>query len=717
MGSRKKVTTGYRYHGGIAQAICAGPVDTLHAIYNGDTLIWDGPVHRASADADGKTVLNTSLGAVRFYWGLDTQNIDPDLAGVQIDYGSGPIPVPVPPWRGVCYVVSKRLEFGQQNSPPILHFDLTRRGSGLNLSAHEIGGDAVLPEVIFEYLTNTVWGLGMSENDIDGQSFVTAAEIVIAEGLGVSPTCDSATTLREFVGQLLSYIDGVLVSRAGKLALKLIRKESTEGIPALNEGDFLDEPEPSNEGFGDTWNLTRVSFTDRDNKYQQGVESYDDPANADIVGETVSRDFNFPFVKTRAVAKRLAKRLGIKGGVPALAWQLELKPKWHGLTPGSLVFLSYARLGIVNRLLRLTHVRVGGVERPVVEVEAAQENVRDSAHDYIPPQDNFSVPTKILPGGARPEVIVSTAPRVSWLPAPLKEGKSDGMLVACHRPDGYSTLLELWWTYDPASLAFSRLEVTTSFPAKGTLLSWHRLRASHWLLRVRMDSDLDYNRLLDLTASAQFYAVVGQRLFRRAPFKDEHQVTALWLANVVGGYVNAAADRIIDLEVSGGAFETSDLAFESVGTDARYPTGHIYFGRPEDFLIHRTDAIQFDRPGANAPIDPATGESYDTGRIRYLRTPVGKPKRIQQVSDAAQVTYDRDGASMSPDGTFSRDWGSRVLTSYEQLDLAMPGTEELDEALWQLFSGTATAEQALVAEELDLILGAVTAINSNRYAP
>jgi hypothetical protein len=716
MGSPKKVTTGYRYHGGIAQAICAGPVDTLHTILNGDTVIWEGPVHRASADADGKTVLNTSLGAIRFYWGLDTQSIDPDLARVQIDYGGGPVPVPVPPWRGVCYVVSKRLEFGQQNSPPILHFDLTRRSTGLNLSEHEIGGDAVLPEVIFEYLTNPIWGLGISEGDIDIPSFVTAAETVIAEGIGVSPTCDSATTMREFVGQLLSYIDGVLVYQGGKLAMKLIRKESTAGLPALNDGDLIDEPKPSNECFGDTWNLTRVSFTDRENKYEQGVESYDDPANADIVGETASRDFNFPFVKTRAVAKRLAKRLGIKGGVPALSWQLELKPKWHGLTPGSLVFLLYSKLGIENRLLRLTHVRVGSVDRPGIEVEAVEENSRDSTHDYLPPQDNFSVPAKILPDGSKPDAVVSTAPRVSWLPDALKEGKADGMLVACHRPDGFSTLLELWWTYDPAQLAFSRLEVTTSFPAKGTLLSWHRIRGSHWLLRVKMDSELDYNRLLDLT-SATFYVVVGQRLFRRDPFKDQHQVMALWLSNVVGGYVNAGADRVIDLELAGGAFGTPDLAFEGEGADGRYPTGHVYFGRVEDFLIHRTDAIQFERPDANAPIDPATGESYDNGLVRYLRTPVGKPKRIQQVSDAAQVTYDRDGASMCPDGTFSRDWGSRVLTAYEQLDLGMFGLEDLDEALGKLFDGTATAEQALIAGDVNLLLGAVTATNSNRYAP
>ena len=135
--------------------------------------------------------------------------------------------------------------------------------------------------------------------------------------------------------------------------------------------------------------------------------------------------------------------------------------------------------------------------------------------------------------------------------------------------------------------------------------------------------------------------------------------------------------------------------------------------------MHRTDALQFERAGANAPIDPATGESSDTGLVRYFRTPVGKPTGTQQVSDAAQAEYDRDDTTMCPDGTFSRDWGARVLTTCEQFDLGVPGGEfdDLDEALGEIFDGTATAEQALVAGDLDLVLGAVTAANTQIYAP
>jgi hypothetical protein len=72
---------------------------------------------------------------------------------------------------------------------------------------------------------------------------------------------------------------------------------------------------------------------------------------------------------------------------------------------------------------------------------------------------------------------------------------------------------------------------------------------------------------------------------------------------------------------------------------------------------------------------------------------------------------------MCPDGTFSRDWGSRVLETAEQLDLGVPGVvlEDLDEALGQILAGTATAEQSLIADELDRTLGAVTATNSNTY--
>src|SRR6266513_2694324 len=112
MAKSQAITTGYTYNGSNAQVVCVGPVDILHNIRNGDTVIFQGPIFRSSADADGKSVLNTTIGTIRFYWGTTTQNVDPILANLYLDSGGGAAIVPMPSWRNICYAVNVDISYG-----------------------------------------------------------------------------------------------------------------------------------------------------------------------------------------------------------------------------------------------------------------------------------------------------------------------------------------------------------------------------------------------------------------------------------------------------------------------------------------------------------------------------------------------------------------------------------------------------------------------------
>lgn len=140
-GHAKPVVTGYVYHGSAAQAICMGPVDRLLAIQNGDLVILDGPIERDDAmDADGKTILTTSIGRIRFYWGTLTQAPDPILQGLFLDQGDGPTIVPMPAFLGVCYAVLDDVAFGSQTSPPTLQYIIGRFTGNLLLPDPGGGG-------------------------------------------------------------------------------------------------------------------------------------------------------------------------------------------------------------------------------------------------------------------------------------------------------------------------------------------------------------------------------------------------------------------------------------------------------------------------------------------------------------------------------------------------------------------------------------------------
>lgn len=722
MGSSRKQVTGYNYHGGLAQAVCAGPVDVLYAVYNGDTVIYEGPVQRSSADGDGKTILETTIGTLKFYWGTDDQAVDADLAAIQIDYGSGPEAIIVPPLRGVCYAVSAEMQFGQQTAPPTLHFEVGRNSTGLSLSAHGIDDDAVLPEVIHEYLTNQVWGLGLDPADVLTSDFEAAAETIITEAAGFSPTLDANSTAREWIGKLLYYLDAVLYRNGTQVGLRLIRKESTSSLDTISEADLLDEPQPTNGGFDETWNLTRLSFVDRENKYEESVESYDDPANAAITGESIPKDVALPFIKLRSVAKRIASRIGIRGGVVPLSWSLTLKPSWKTLQPGDRVFLDYAKLGIADRLVRVQSVRRGSPSDPSVEVDVIEEFTRDPANDYTPPDDQFTVPSRQFPDGTHDPEPADTTPRLSWLPDDLKGGAADGILVACNRPDACSAQVDLWFTWDPAQSGYRKLDLAMSFPAAGQVMVWHRMRnATTWLLRVVMASDADYDKLLTmLVAGTEFYAVVGQRLVRtQGTPKSQHQALALWASRRPEDYSATGAALTIDIEVHAEAYSTPPLLLEGSASDQTAPTLTVFFGTLGDFLIHPTDSIWFERSGPNAPYNPRTGSNPDSALVRYIKCPVANPQRAQTIDDVTAVTYDRDLTTMCPDGTYSTDWGARSVSSYERLDFeggreiegpAAAGytdIDDFDEGLRAEFDGASTDTQFLVTQDIDNVLGYV----------
>jgi hypothetical protein len=82
---------------------------------------------------------------------------------------------------------------------------------------------------------------------------------------------------------------------------------------------------------------------------------------------------------------------------------------------------------------------------------------------------------------------------------------------------------------------------------------------------------------------------------------------------------------------------------------------------------------------------------------------------------------------MSPDGTYSTEWGARAPTTAELFDIvagqlmmgeAAPDysrVEDIDEALGAIFAGTETADQLLLVENIDDVLGQMISTGSPIY--
>lgn len=703
------VSSGYNYFGSLAFAIAVGPItEPLIGIWNGDTNIWSGSVNYLMADSEGKVTLTTSIGLIDFFFGLSTQEPSSAMALLTVDYGAGPVPALIPAYRRIAYAVCRDVAFGTQVAPPTLLFDIGTRRDALPLSSHILNYDITVPEVMYYLLTDTFDGAGIDPINIDITSFADAGNTTFGEVM-VSLGIDATTTLRDMLTQLQTYIDARLVFAKGKITLRLIRRQDSSGAQTISEADLMDEPKLLNGQYDDTWNKTIVTFNERPassaiGDWDPSSVPYFDDANAAIVQQTVEKTFNFPMITQRSQARTVARRIGIRGGLPAMTWTMQLKPKWRTLIPGDLVKFSYAKFGKSNVVLRVQKVTRGTPSRPAVDIVAQEENIPDQSILYSP-VDPVPVPETNVP--------VSTTTRLSWLPTALRPSdKPDGFLLAMNRPDGYTIGGSVWWTYDALIQPYIKVMATiTGFPAKGTLIAWHRLANGNWTFRVQMDTAQDASWLTSLiTERGSINSVVGERAYKTVGVpKNVHQVLSPWQTTVTAGRFVALGSRVYDIELQGGTYGTDNFVLETLADDAKYPTQHIYFGRqPTDFFIYPTEHYWFalDVPGG----------SGDVAYIRHIKATMKNHKAEQILSDVTDTTYARHDATMNPLGTYSRDWGALVKTTYQVYDEAAGGLDstlltslatEVDAALNAFWAGGGTADQHAMYDDVNALLGAM----------
>lgn len=716
------------YFGSAAQVFCFGRGDTLHNLSNGDTVIWEGPITRAgSMDGDGKTVLTTTIGEMHWYWGTLTQNPSAILEAIVIDQGDGPFAAPIPAWRGYCILVMVDCSFGSQTTPPTINAELTcLPETDLVLTAHELDGDCVLAEFIYEILTNRFWGAGRAAAEINSESFIAACETLIDEDNGASPDFDDLQKAREMIGKLLPYMDAVIFFQHGQFHLKLIRQEDPGTAIVLNESDFTDEPLPRNDLYEGVDNFFRLTFHDRENNWEDGVEPYSNPATNENMDQDSDSQLDFPYITRRSVAKQVVKRIGLKQSKPSFFFEVRLQPTHNGLNPGDLVKVNYSRLtctalpdGFVNALCRVMEVERSRPEEPEVAATLMLEHTRDTTFDYVPPDDFFFTPPSIDDSGSADWAIVSVSPRVQALPPGLKGDSADGCLVAFDRTDTLLRRAKVHWTWDPVQKDYQQLGVTKNFPHYAELIGWHKLSATNWFLRLRFPDAAARNAFAgDAPTAPEWIFDTGHREVTTVGTPaDEHQIAGIWGSRVESGYFLPVDTLIHDIEVTSGLYGSAAMALETFLTAANAPTRHIYFGARDDFFVFPTNDIAFERNLPNAPVNVQTGLSADTDMERLFKVTVGNHKNEETLTDVSEVEFDRNDTTMHPDGTYTPDWGERALTTYEYFDEVAgnffidpaapfyPDVDDIDEALGAIYEGTATDTQLKLWAPVDDVLG------------
>ncbi len=182
--------------------------------------------------------------------------------------------------------------------------------SKLVVTGYVKSGDMNPAHIIRECLTDPDWGMGYQESDVDDASFQAAADVLYAEGFGLSLLWDRQTAIEDFVKEVVRHIQASLyVDRTtGKFKLKLIRADYVEGdLLVLDESCVEKVDNFARPSFGDMVNSVTVNYWDSATATTASVTAQD-TALIQMQGAVVGTTIQYPGCTKQALAAKLATR-------------------------------------------------------------------------------------------------------------------------------------------------------------------------------------------------------------------------------------------------------------------------------------------------------------------------------------------------------------------------------------------------------------------------
>jgi hypothetical protein len=242
MGKSESGAKSYNYYGTLVAAICAGPVDQLHAvIVDGKSIVdCDPPVTRGAQPYTMLTGLVEAKylhrrGQMLIYWGTDDQTPPAQFTSGVIAHH--------PNYRGVALWIASGLLFGRERTTaPNVEIIVSRKPVApvsLVPAAHNTLEDGQCNPVAALAELMTHWhGLGLPESAFAAADWQAAAAWCAANPARYycSPLLHEQGEARRAVRELLALFDGALYWTAdGKIGLRLLKPgDAPPDLPTLD---------------------------------------------------------------------------------------------------------------------------------------------------------------------------------------------------------------------------------------------------------------------------------------------------------------------------------------------------------------------------------------------------------------------------------------------------------------------------------------------------
>lgn len=265
-----------------------------------------------------------------------------------------------------------------------IHFD------ELIIQAYSNDADMNPAHIIRECLTNQVWGIGVSESNIDDFSFKKSADTLFFENMGMSIKWTDSTSINEFVDNIKEHINAQLyLDRVtNRWKLYLIRDDyDVADLISLDESNIRNI-DFERRTLAECVNSVTVTYWDRE-RAKDSTVTVQDIARIAQQGGVISQSIDYKGFTNSDLASRIALRdlKTLSSTLASVSFDVDesFSESWHEGMPFKLSDVSY---GLSEAVMRIRTIKRGDGINNTVYVEAIEDSFSSpmqSVVEYVPP--------------------------------------------------------------------------------------------------------------------------------------------------------------------------------------------------------------------------------------------------------------------------------------------------------------------------------------------
>lgn len=229
--------------------------------------------------------------------------------------------------------------------------------------------------IVYQGLTDAVWGMGYPVADIDEDSFTAAADAFAEEGLGLSLVWNQQSNIESFIQDVLDHAGAVLYvsPRTGKFNLKLIRADyDPDELPVYDESNIVSVDNFQRAGYGETINEITVVYRNQAKNRDESI-TVQDLANITAQGGVVSQTVQYPGFSNSETAGRAAERDLVALSTPLAKATIQVNRSAWEEAPGGVIKFSWDKLGVTSIIMRVLAINYGKLDDGRLVIDLAED--------------------------------------------------------------------------------------------------------------------------------------------------------------------------------------------------------------------------------------------------------------------------------------------------------------------------------------------------------